>query len=103
MTGGNPRRQSSLIEMLEATVASSGELGCSEDSVPTMKDDEITRTCFRIPRAVLEEVAASAQSNRMSMSLVINVLLDDYLYGQGRPTYSELAPRYPDYVLRKKA
>lgn len=64
--------------------------------------DDIARTSCRIPRAVLEEVAALAQANRMSTSLVINLLLDRYLTEQGRPGYAELAPWYPAYALRQK-
>lgn len=91
-----PPRSSSLLQMLEVAIASPGKV-----SEP-MADDDIARTSLRIPRAILEEVAASAQANRMSLSLRINLLLDDYLHSQGRPSYSELAPGYADYVLRKK-
>lgn len=91
-----PQRNSSLLQMLEVALASPRKV-----SEP-MADDDIARTSLRIPRAILEEVAASAQANRMSLSLRINLLLDDYLHSQGRPGYSELAPGYADYVLRKK-
>ena len=87
----------SLSKMLEAAIdAEAAVVSVSSD------DDAIARTSCRIPRAVLEEVTASARANRMSVSLLINLLLDTYLVGQGRPGYAVLAPDYPDYVLRKK-
>lgn len=87
----------SLLQMLEAA------MGEDMAAAPTLaRDDDIARTSCRIPRAVFEEVAALAQANRMSVSLLINLLLDNYLTGQGRPGYVKLAPWYPDYVLRKK-
>ena len=88
--------QPSLAAMLETAVAASEEDGVSAESF------DIARTSCRIPRAVLEEVGALAQANRMSVSLVINLLLDSYLSGQGRPGYAELAPWYPDYAMRKQ-
>lgn len=89
--------QPSLSQMLEAAIAVE-----ATESSATSNDDAIARTSCRIPRAVLEEVSALAQANRMSVSLLINLLLDTYLVGQGRPGYAVLAPDYPDYVLRKK-
>ncbi len=65
------------------------------------KGCEIARTSCRIPRTVLDEVGALAQQNRMSVSLLINLLLDAYLLGQGRPGYADLASWYVDYALRK--
>lgn len=89
--------QPSLSQMLEAAVDAEAAV------VPApVNDDAIARTSCRIPRAVLDEVSALAQANRMSVSLLINLLLDTYLVGQGRPGYATLAPDYPDYVLRKK-
>lgn len=95
-SAGEMQRRPSLLQMLDAAMAS------SEIVAQPMADDDIARTSLRIPRAILEEVAACAQANRMSLSVCINLLLDEYLHGQGRPGYSELAPGYPDYVLRKK-
>jgi hypothetical protein len=89
--------QPSLSHMLEAAIGVE-----DTESSATINDDAIARTSCRIPRAVLEEVSALAQANRMSVSLLINLLLDTYLVGQGRPGYATLAPDYPDYVLRKK-
>ncbi|MCP8885034.1 hypothetical protein NIM87_16115 [Devosia sp. XJ19-1] len=89
--------QPSLFKMLKAA------MDAEVDIVPAaIDDDAIARTSCRIPRAVLAEVAALAQANRMSVSLLINLLLDTYLVGQGRPGYAVLAPEYPDFVLRKK-
>lgn len=61
---------------------------------------DIARTSCRIPRAVLNEVRAVAHDNEMSVSLVINLLLDSYLTSHGRKAYAVLAPWYPEYVLR---
>jgi hypothetical protein len=82
--------------MLDAATTASDQDGTSGHAF------DIALTSCRIPRAVLHEVAAVAQANRMSVSLVINLLLDSYLTGQGRPGYAELAPWYPDYATRKK-
>lgn len=89
--------QPSLSKMLEAAIDAE-----ATESSATINDDAIARTSCRIPRKALEEVSALAQANRMSVSLLINLLLDDYLVTQGRPGYAVLAPDYPDYVLRKK-
>ncbi len=83
--------------MLEAAIDAEA-IGSSA----TINHDAIARTSCRIPRPVLEEVSALAQANRMSVSLLLNLLLDTYLVQQGRPGYAVLAPDYPDYVLRKK-
>lgn len=90
-------KPSSLVDMLE--VAMGADVG---NSAP-VNDDEIARTSFRIPRTVLEEVSALAQANRMSMSLLINLLLDAYLKEQGRLGYASVAPWYAEYALRKKS
>lgn len=90
--------QPSLSQMLETAIGIK-----AAGSSATINDDAIARTSCRIPRAVLDEVSALAQANRMSVSLLINLLLDSYLLGQGRPGYAVLAPDYPDYVLRKKS
>ncbi|HVY15701.1 MAG TPA: hypothetical protein VHB27_10745 [Rhodopila sp.] len=58
-------------------------------------------TSCRVPRAVLDEVAKLTRDNGMSVSMLINLLLDAHLRGQGRPGYDELAPWYPDYVMRR--
>jgi predicted DNA-binding ribbon-helix-helix protein len=87
----------SLLQMLE--IALSADV--TQDDVSTHGED-IVRTTYRVPRAVLAEVTALAQANRMSVSQLINLLLDAYLTGQGRPGYATLAPNYPSYVLRIK-
>lgn len=89
--------QSNLALMLEAAIATTEPSDAGADSI------DIARTSCRIPRAVLNEVRAVAHANEMSVSLVINLLLDSYLTGQGRPAYAELAPWYPGYVLRTPA
>ncbi|KFC68183.1 hypothetical protein FF80_01907 [Devosia sp. LC5] len=86
-----------LSQMLEA--ATGAEAG---DASILTHDDDIARTSLRIPRAVLQEVSALAQANRVSTSLLINLLLDNYLAGEGRLGYATLAPWYAEYVLRKK-
>lgn len=77
----------SLLQMLE--IALSADV--TQDDVSTHGED-IVRTTYRVPRAVLAEVTALAQANRMSVSQLINLLLDAYLTGQGRPGYATLAP-----------
>ena len=83
----------SLAELLE-------EAFSGDDAVPSSYNMAIT-SC-RIPRPVLDELAVIARSRNMSMSLLINLLLDGYLRGDGRPGYAELAPWYPQYVTRKR-
>lgn len=95
--GQDEQRRLSLAQMLEA--AAGAEAG---DASILTHDDDIARTSLRIPRTVLQEVSALAQANRISTSLLINLLLDNYLAGEGRPGYATLAPWYADYVLRKK-
>jgi hypothetical protein len=92
----HPIPAASLSQMLEAAIHAEG-------SETPADDDDIARTSIRIPRAVLDEVSALAQANRMSVSLLVNLLLDIYLIGEGRPGYARLAPWYPDYALRKKS
>ena len=86
----------SLAAMLETALAT------SQPEATGSRTYDIGRTSCRIPHAILDEVGALAQANQMSVSLVINLLLDSYLTGQGRPGYAELAPWYADYALRKK-
>lgn len=83
-----------LALMLETAIAA------AEPKKPGVEVFDIARTSCRIPGAVLNEVHAVARANEMSLSLVINLLLDNYLIGHGRPSYLELAPWYPDYALR---
>lgn len=85
-----------LEQMLEAVIAAEG-------LEPTPVVTDIARTSLRVPRSVLREVSAVAQENQMSVSLLINLLLDSYLIGQGRAAYSTLAPWYPEYALRKNS
>lgn len=84
----------SLAMMVETAIA------VSEHGNAYAEAFDIARTSCRIPRAVLNEVRATAHANEMSVSLVINLLLDSYLSGQGRSGYAVLAPWYPDYALR---
>jgi hypothetical protein len=86
----------SLSALLEAALAA------SEPEKVESATYDISRTSCRIPRTILQEVGALAHANHMSVSLIINLLLDSYLTSQGRPGYSELAPWYPDYAMRKK-
>lgn|SRR5690554_2164429 len=86
--------RSNLALMLETAIAT------SEQGNAGVEVFDIARTSCRIPRAVLNEVRAVAHANEMSVSLVINLMLDSYLSGQGRPAYAALAPWYPDYALR---
>lgn len=85
----------SLSQMIEEAMLSDQDDGSSAVS-------DIVCTSSRIPRAVLNEVAAIARSNGMSVSLLVNLLLDTYLRGEGRPGYAELAPWYSGYALRRK-
>lgn len=101
MTRRNQDRQASSSISLAQMLAAAIEVEAA-DSQSLENDDDIARTSCRIPRAVLEDISALAQANRMSVSLLINLLLDSYLTGEGRPGYAVLAPWYPDYVLRKK-
>jgi len=87
----------SLSQMLET--AAGAEAG---DASLLAHDDDIARTSLRIPREVLQEISALAQANRISTSLLINLLLDNYLASEGRLGYAALAPWYADYVLRKR-
>lgn len=92
----NPASDTSLLQMLEAA------MGGVSAQAASIEEDAIARTSLRIPRAVLQEVSALASTHRMSVSLLINMMLDDYLLQQGRPGYAKLAPGYADYALRKK-
>ncbi|UYQ73496.1 hypothetical protein OF122_07005 [Pelagibacterium flavum] len=85
----------SLSQMIEEAMLSDQDDGGSAVS-------DIVCTSSRIPRAVLNEVAAIARSNGMSVSLLVNLLFDSYLTGQGRPGYAELAPWYSSYAMRRK-
>lgn len=91
----SPSNFRSLAELMEETAAD-----IEQDEIPDGHD--IARISNRVPRAVLAEVAAIARANRMSTNLLINLLLDNYLRAQGRAGYVELAPWFPDYVLRNK-
>lgn len=89
-----------LSEMLDAemsrAVPSDSEAGLKTSA------SQIARTSFRIPEPVHAELAALAAANRMSTSLLLNLLIDNYLRSVGRSGYAELAPWYPGYVLRKE-
>ena len=86
---------SSLAEMIEAAAAE------REAETPLSSAQGVAITSCRIPRAVLGELARLTRDNGMSVSLLINLLIDAHLRGQGRPGYEELAPWYPHYVLRR--
>lgn len=62
----------SLSQMIEEAMLSDQDDGGSAVS-------DIVCTSSRIPRAVLNEVAAIARSNGMSVSLLVNLLFDSYL------------------------
>lgn len=72
-----------------------------EAEVPPSSTQGMAITSCRIPRSVLNELSRLTRDNGMSVSLLINLLIDTHLRGQGRPGYDELAPWYPHYVLRR--
>ena len=92
---GDRRDMPSLSQLIEEAVLSDQGDGGSAVT-------DIVCTSSRIPRTVLNEVAAIARSNGMSVSLLVNLLFDSYLTGQGRPGYAELAPWYSSYAMRRK-
>lgn len=87
----------SLSQMLET--AAGAEAG---DASLLAHDGDIARTSLRIPREVLQEISALAQANRISTSLLINLVLANYMESEGRLGYATLAPWYADCVLRKR-
>lgn len=92
MVTRNPTK--TLAGLVEAAAADQAQL------LKSHPHSDIVRLPIRMPRAVREELGKLAAANGMSVSLAINLLIDGYLMAEGRPGYAQLAPWYPDYVLR---
>ncbi len=91
----------SLLELLKASIEEPAVQQEQEHSTDEGPSRDIVCSTHRFPAAVLSAVSALARENDMSVSLVINILLDDYLLADGHPGYAALAPWYPDYALKK--
>lgn len=70
----------------------------------TQKEPDLDIVCptFRVPRAVWLEISELARARGISASLLVNLLLDAHLRGEGRKGYGDLAPGYAAYVMRAR-
>lgn len=68
---------------------------------PPAGEPQLRRWSIRIAEEVALEVEAIARLKSLSINALVMVALDRLLKEHGRPAISELAPWFPDYLMRQ--
>lgn len=68
---------------------------------PPAGEPQLRRWSMRIAEEVAVEVEAIARLKGLSVNALVMVALDRLLKEHGRPAMSELAPWFPDYLMRQ--
>jgi hypothetical protein len=69
--------------------------------MPPADETRLRRWSTRVAEEVACEVEAIARLKSLSVNALIMVALDRLLKEHGRPAISELAPWFPDYLMRQ--
>ena len=65
------------------------------------KQRGLKRWSIRIPAEVALDIAEIARSEQVSINALVAIALDDLMKTRGRRSIAELAPWFPDYLLRQ--